>query len=135
MQYLDFQRTPSFDYKTELKNTSSQEVYRLTKWLLIQATKKFTREFAKKKIRVNCVAPGPTKTEMSKKLWADNLPEWKNLIAESPFNIANETIDVASTIVFLLSENAKMVAGSIIHVDGGWFAKNISKSKEMVIWN
>ena len=122
LQYFDFQKKPSFDYKAELKHLSPEESYRLTKWLLIQATKKFAKDFANKKIRVNCVAPGPTKTEMSKSLWTDNLSEWKKIISENPFNLANDTSDVAPIILYLLSKHTKMITGSFLHVDGGWFA-------------
>lgn len=124
LELLNLPINPTFDYTAEIKQLSSQETYRLTKWLLIQATKKFAKELANKKIRVNCVVPGPTKTEMSKALWADNVPEWQRLIAESPFGLASEPMDVASAIVFLLSEHARMITGSFLHIDGGWFSKN-----------
>ncbi len=124
LDFLNAPASPPFDYRAEIKLISSQETYRLTKWLLIEATKKFAKEFAVKKIRVNCIAPGPTKTEMSKALWADNPPQWQRLIVESPFGVAGEPTDVAPAIVFLLSEQTRMITGSFLHVDGGWFTKN-----------
>jgi len=128
LEVLNLPTKPSFDYKMEVKQLLllllPQETYRLTKWLLIRATKKFAKELATKKIRVNCIAPGPTKTEMSKTLWTDNVSEWKRLIAESSFGLASEATDVAPAIVFLLSERARMITGSFLHVDGGWFSKN-----------
>lgn len=124
-KWLDFiEGKISFDYKSEIEKMSPQEVYRLSKWLLIQATKKIARELASKQIRVNCVVPGPTKTNMSKMLWGDNPSEWKKLIDEIPFKSANESSDIGSVIVFLLSPISKMITGSFIHVDGGWFIYN-----------
>jgi NAD(P)-dependent dehydrogenase (short-subunit alcohol dehydrogenase family) len=125
LEILDTENTISFDYKSEIKKFSSKECYGLTKWLLIQATKKFSKEFAFRKIRVNCVVPGPTRTSMSKNLWQSNNKAWQKIVFESPFKIANEPENVANLIVFLLSEDAKMITGSFVHIDGGWFCKNV----------
>lgn len=124
-KWLDFiEGEISFDYKSEIKKMSPPEAYRLSKWLLIQATKRLARELAPLQIRVNCVAPGPTETNMSKMLWDGNQLEWDKLIAEIPFKSANQPSDVGSAIIFLLSPISKMITGSFIHIDGGWFIRN-----------
>lgn len=130
LQFLDFDKDISFDYRTELKRFSCKESYQLTKWLLLQATKKFAKDFASKRIRVNCIVPGPTKTNMSKSLWRTNSEEWRKIISENPFNLPNEPSEVASVILFLLNQSTKMITGSFLHVDGGWFATKVLNKKE-----
>ena len=61
-------------------------------------------EVAKYGITVNCVAPGPTQTG-----WIDVIPMGKLIQPE----------DIAETILFLASEQARMLTGQVIKVSGG----------------
>ena len=64
-------------------------------------------------ITVNCVAPGPTQTG-----WIDTELE-KSVIPIIPMGKLIQPEDIAETILFLASKQAKMVTGQVIKVSGG----------------
>jgi NAD(P)-dependent dehydrogenase (short-subunit alcohol dehydrogenase family) len=70
-------------------------------------------------IRVNCIAPGFIKTDMSSKA-LDNDPERKNkVLSRTPMGTLGLPEDVANTAYFLAGEESKFLTGTIIPVDGG----------------
>jgi NAD(P)-dependent dehydrogenase (short-subunit alcohol dehydrogenase family) len=87
-----------------------------------QLTKASAIELSKLGIRVNSIAPGFIKTNMTKGVQEnDNL---LNLIdAMTPLGYMGEPDDIANAAVFLASEDSKYVTGSILYVDGGWTAQ------------
>lgn len=70
-------------------------------------------------IRVNCVAPGPTRTPMLAGLLADQETE-RNLQQRIPLGRIAEPHEIAGAIAFLLSQDSSYVTGSTITVDGGY---------------
>lgn len=87
--------------------------YSAAKAGIIGATKALALELAKRKITVNCVAPGLIDTEM-----LDELPleEIKKMI---PLRRVGEAKEVAATVAFLLSEEAAYITRQVISVNGG----------------
>lgn len=87
--------------------------YSAAKAGIIGATKALALELAKRKITVNCVAPGLIETEM-----VDALPldEIKKAI---PMRRVGEAKEVAATVAFLLSEEAAYITRQVISVNGG----------------
>ena len=87
--------------------------YSAAKAGIIGATKALALELAKRKITVNCVAPGLIDTEM-----LDQLPleEIKKMI---PLRRVGEAKEVAATVAFLLSEDAAYITRQVISVNGG----------------
>lgn len=81
-------------------------------------TKSLAREFASRKITVNCVAPGYIATEMT-----DALPEaaQEKLLGEIPMAILGTAGDVAGAVAYLVSDDAGYVTGQTIHVNGGMY--------------
>ena len=67
-------------------------------------------------IRVNCVAPGLTDTDMLGQLDTDKLPA---RIAAIPLKRVGRAEEIAETIAFLLSERASFITGQCISVSGG----------------
>ncbi|OCX53366.1 3-oxoacyl-ACP reductase [Mucilaginibacter sp. PPCGB 2223] len=82
-------------------------------------TKAMAVELSPKGIRVNCVAPGFIKTNMSAKA-LDSDPERKQkVMSRTPMGYLGEPEDVAEAIYFLSSDAAKYITGVILPVDGG----------------
>jgi NAD(P)-dependent dehydrogenase (short-subunit alcohol dehydrogenase family) len=70
-------------------------------------------------IRVNCIAAGFIKTEMSSTA-LDSDPERKNRVLErTPLKRLGEAMDIGNAAVFLASEAASFINGVILPVDGG----------------
>ncbi len=70
-------------------------------------------------IRVNCVAPGFIRTNMSSKA-LDSDPERKEkVLSRTPMQTLGEPEDVANAIYYLISKQAKYTNGVVLPVDGG----------------
>lgn len=72
-------------------------------------------------IRVNAVNPTVTLTPMGRMVWAE-AAKAAPMLARIPAGRFLESDEVASVIMFLLSDDAKMVNGTCIDVDGGFRA-------------
>jgi 3-oxoacyl-[acyl-carrier protein] reductase len=70
-------------------------------------------ELAKKNIRVNAVAPGYIKSDMT-----EGINE-SELIKTIPMGRFGTTGDVAKCISFLVSENSSYITGEVISINGG----------------
>jgi len=82
-------------------------------------TRAMATELSPLGIRVNCVAPGFIKTEMSAKA-LDADPERKNKVfSRTPMGKMGEPTDVAEAVYFFCSNSAKYVTGVVMPVDGG----------------
>ena len=87
--------------------------YSAAKAGIIGATKALAIELAKRKITVNCVAPGVIETDMIEGIFAD---EAKKMI---PMGSFGKPEDIAATVSFLMSENANYITRQVISVNGG----------------
>jgi 3-oxoacyl-[acyl-carrier protein] reductase len=91
-------------------------VYGATKASLNGFTKSLARELGKAKITVNTIAPGYMQTAMTAGLQGDKLESIKR---RSPLGHLATVDDVAGTVVYLLSEDARNITGTTITVDAG----------------
>ena len=92
---------------------AGQITYGASKATLEALTRSIALEVGKYGITVNCVAPGPTQTG-----WIDEELE-KAVIPLIPMGELIEAEDIAETILFLASKQARMITGQVIKVSGG----------------
>lgn len=88
--------------------------YSASKAGLVGAAKALSQEVAKRKITVNCIAPGIIKTDMT-----EDLPE--EAIKQIPMRRMGQAREVASLVNYLMSEDAGYITGQVIGVNGGLY--------------
>jgi len=94
-------------------------LYGMTKAALNLAVKTFANELAGQKIRVNAVAPGMVKTQITLNT-IETLGSEQIKADESKYPLGyGAPEDVANPVVFLLSDAAKWITGEILTLDGG----------------
>ncbi len=78
------------------------------------------REQADQGIRVNCVRPGATMTELSID-WAKENPDWLDwVMAQVPLKRPAEMREIANAVLWMLSDESSYATGAILDVCGGW---------------
>lgn len=89
---------------------------------IVGLTKALAVDWAQYGIRVNCVCPGFTWTELSKSI-ADANPElMRQRVQRIPLGSGAQPEDIAQAIGFLASEHAREISGTALPVDGGTLA-------------
>lgn len=92
--------------------------YSQTKWGLVGLTKFLAGQLGPYNVTVNCIAPGVTMTEATKKIvpaeFLDMIPEFMSAMKKKL-----EPEDLTGTAVFFASEDARLVTGQVLCVDGG----------------
>jgi NAD(P)-dependent dehydrogenase (short-subunit alcohol dehydrogenase family) len=80
-------------------------------------TRSLSMNLAKRKIRVNGVAPGPIWTPLIPSTFSEEKVE--NFGKDVPMERAGQPSEVASCFVFLASDDASYMSGQILHPNGG----------------
>ncbi|HLA20149.1 MAG TPA: 3-oxoacyl-ACP reductase FabG, partial [Pseudolabrys sp.] len=101
-----------------LRGKFGQANYAAAKAGLIGLTKTAAREFGKKGVTVNAVAPGMVMTDMAKVLPAEIL---KRAVDEAALNELAHPEDISSAVLFLLSNAARAITGEVLRVDAGQY--------------
>lgn len=111
--------------KGKIINTSSvsgiygnvgQTNYAASKAAVVGMTKSWAKEFGRKNINVNAVAPGFVETAM-----VETIPEKmiQTMLQLVPLQRLGKPSDVANAYLYLASDESDYVNGSVLHVDGG----------------
>ena len=93
-----------------------QTNYVATKAGVIGMTKVWSRELGKEGIRVNAIAPGFIKTDMTSGMPENIIEMMKDKV---PLKRWGEPEDVANAYTFLASDEASYITGTVLNVDGG----------------
>jgi len=92
-----------------------QTNYVATKAGVIGMTRVWARELGKHKIRVNAVAPGFIATEMVKQMPEKIL---QAMVGHTPLGRMGQPEDIANAYLWLASDAASFVSGTVLSVDG-----------------
>jgi len=96
--------------------SSGQTNYAASKAGIIGFTKSLAVEVAKRNIRVNAIAPGYIKTNMTVHMTEE---QCQTILNKIPLNQIGSPEDVAYSCVFLASDYASYITGHVLHVTGG----------------
>lgn len=94
--------------------------YNATKGWMISATKAMAIELASKRIRVNALAPVAGETPLLKSFMGGDTPEKREkFLSTIPIGRFSTPNDMGNAACFLCSEEASMITGVVLQVDGG----------------
>lgn len=110
-----------------LVGQESMPAYCASKHGVIGLSKSAALDYAKQGVRVNALCPGATRTPLIDKIVAADPARGEELIgqieAALPLGRMAEASEVAQAAVWLCSDQARMVTGAILSVDGGYVAR------------
>lgn len=99
-----------------------QAAYSASKGALVTLSKSLALELCREGIRVNCVAPGVVKSDMTDKMLKSLTQEQiAEISAMHPLGMGTPQ-DVAGAIAFLLADTGRWITGTTLVVDGGYTA-------------
>ncbi|MDS0474140.1 glucose 1-dehydrogenase [Natrinema sp. 1APR25-10V2] len=98
-----------------------QHPYVASKHGLVGLTKSMSLDWAPE-VRVNAVAPGYVSTELTTDL-EENDRLRQSIVDRTPLDRFADPEEIAGPVVFLASEAASYVTGSVLAADGGWTAR------------
>lgn len=96
-------------------------IYQASKAAINSIAKTAAAELASRKIRVNLVSPGPTKTNVLNKSYDKTVAQniWDNLANSLPLKKIGAPEDVAKMVAYLCGDSASFITGSEFLIDGG----------------
>ena len=97
----------------------NRTAYTSSKAALISATRTWALELSRSNITVNAIAPGPVNTDFFTRNNPPGSSERKRKIERIPLGRFAEPADVAKTVAFFLSKDARYITGQTLFVDGG----------------
>jgi meso-butanediol dehydrogenase/(S,S)-butanediol dehydrogenase/diacetyl reductase len=94
--------------------TLPQHAYAVSKGSLVTLTQALAVQYGPYNIRVNCLAPGPVQTALFEKSQGDTLH-----LERIPLRRLGTPAEVAYVAAFLASDEASLITGAVVPVDGG----------------
>lgn len=103
---------------TGLRGAAGSAIYCANKAAIHSFTASWADEYGPLGVRVNAVAPGPIATERQEE-YADHI---RPVLDRLPSRRTSTPQEVAAAVVFLASDDAANIHGTVLSVDGGWAA-------------
>jgi NAD(P)-dependent dehydrogenase (short-subunit alcohol dehydrogenase family) len=89
-------------------------------------TKSLAIEWARHGVCVNAIAPGYFRTQLTEKLLTGT-PRGEEVLIRTPMNRFGELDELIGAAVFLASDAASFVTGTVLPVDGGFLASGVNR--------
>ena len=88
---------------------------------LLGMTRALSTEWASEQIRVNAIAPGYFRTELTEAFYREQA--WQEaMLQKIPLNSFGNANDLKGAVIFLVSDAAKYITGQCLAIDGGYLA-------------
>ncbi len=94
------------------------DAYSASKAALILLTKCWALEYAKDKIRVNCICPGVVDTDMTKP-FLKTQKDREFMDSEHPIGRMGQPEEIAKAVMYFASDDSSWTTGAILAIDGG----------------
>jgi NAD(P)-dependent dehydrogenase (short-subunit alcohol dehydrogenase family) len=97
-----------------------RSAYNAAKAAVINLTEVLATEWGHYNIRLNCISPGVTRTEMMDVAIKQGIASVDKYANRTPLGRIAEVREMADAVCFLVSDRAKHITGVNLRVDGGW---------------
>jgi NAD(P)-dependent dehydrogenase (short-subunit alcohol dehydrogenase family) len=102
-----------------LQGNAGTVAYAAAKGALISGARALAVELARRKLRINVIAPGVVRTPQSEAYLSSFTPEQLQALTSEHLLGLGEPEDIAAAAAFLLSDDARWITGSVLVADGG----------------
>jgi NAD(P)-dependent dehydrogenase (short-subunit alcohol dehydrogenase family) len=96
--------------------------YAASKGGLVNLTRELAAQWARKGVRVNCLAPGWFRSEMTEGVMFGDEQGERWMRQRTPMGRGGEPHELDGALLFLASASSSFVTGQVLCVDGGWTA-------------
>jgi NAD(P)-dependent dehydrogenase (short-subunit alcohol dehydrogenase family) len=123
-EYLD---TPDFESAADWIEANGHADYMWSKMAICAYVARQAFSFLKEGIRVNAICPGPTDTPLAqanKELWLDFGSDYREEVGIE----ASTPLEQAYPLVFLCSDAASAISGTVLTTDAGYFGSGMTES-------
>lgn len=97
----------------------NRPLYCSSKAAVIALTRQVALDYARENIRVNCICPGPTLTPLFNRDHEQGIVTAEQSVGPVPMGRAAKPEEIAAAVLFLASDEASYMTGSVMVVDGG----------------
>ena len=100
-----------------------QAGYVASKTGMIGLTRELAKQWATEKIRVNAIAPGYFRSELTEEMFAGDAPGLRHIQRNTLMRRAGEIHEFDGALLLLASDAGSYITGQTIVIDGGWTAR------------